>query len=178
MALTRDNKVAVVIEVTNLLATSKMTVVANYQGTSVNKMQMIRKIGKENGTVIKVVKNRLFIKALKNIEQMTDSNVSELNQMLLYAFNNEDEIIPAKTILQAITLSPTIKFIGAYTPNGDFINADDVTQIANLPSKDQLKGMLVGTISAPLNSFVGVLNANLRSVINVLNARSIKLETE
>ena len=176
MALTKEKKIAVVTEVTNLLSTSKMTVIANYQGTSVNKMQMIRKIGKENGTVIKIVKNRLFIKALRNIEQMADSNVSELNQMLLYAFNDKDEIIPAQTILQAITLSPTIKFIGAYVSNGDFINALDVAKIANLPSKDQLKGMLVGTITAPMYSFVNVLNANLRSVIDVLNARSIKLD--
>ena len=64
MALTKDKKHQVFDEVTALLNDSRMTVVAAYQGTSVKAMQKLRRDAKQNGTVVKVVKNRLVIKAI------------------------------------------------------------------------------------------------------------------
>lgn len=43
MALTKDKKNEVVAEVSELLANSKMTVVAAYQGTPVKAMQELRR---------------------------------------------------------------------------------------------------------------------------------------
>ena len=70
MALTKDQKAAVVSEVADLLDTSKMTVVAQYRGVTVKSMQALRKSAKENGTTVKVVKNRLVNQALKNIDNL------------------------------------------------------------------------------------------------------------
>jgi ribosomal protein L10 len=47
-----------------------MTVMVKYQGTSVKAMQDLRKQAKENGTKVKVVKNRLFKKALETNERL------------------------------------------------------------------------------------------------------------
>ena len=58
MPLTKQKKEAVVAEVANLLSESKMTVIASYKGTAVKDMQSLRREAKQNGTTLKVIKNR------------------------------------------------------------------------------------------------------------------------
>ena len=92
MALTKNEKKDVVSEVADLLSSSKMTVVAKYEGTTVKALQQLRRDAKANGTKVKVVKNRLVIQALKGNKDLEATDTSELQGMLLYAFNGEDEV--------------------------------------------------------------------------------------
>jgi large subunit ribosomal protein L10 len=62
---------------------------------------------------------------------------------------------------------PTIK-IGAL--QGAILSAKDVSTLADLPSREQLYGQLVGTLAAPMQQLVGVLNQKLASVVYVLKA--------
>lgn len=177
MALTKDKKYAVVAETSELLANSKLTIVAAYQGTPVKAMQALRRQARDNGTKVHVIKNRLVIKALQASETTKNTDSSALEGMLLYAFNAEDEVAPAQILANFAKTQPTIQFVGAITADGNFIGADDVKALASLPSKQQLRGMLVGTIAAPLSGFVNVMAGNVRGVLNVLNARAASLET-
>lgn len=172
MALKKDKKHSIVDEVSQSLTNSKLTVVAEYKGTPVKAMQELRQMAKEKNSIVKVVKNRLVIQAFKDKEDFKDTDTSVLNGMLLYAFSPDDETAGAQTIAQFSKKQPTLKIVGAYTDKGEFINAEDANAIALLPSRDQLRGMLVGTIAAPLSGFVGVLSGNLRGVLNALNARA------
>lgn len=175
MALSKEQKDAVVEEVTSTLQTTKITVFATYAGIGVQDLQNLRRQAKENGTVIKVVKNRLVAQALKNVEAYKDSDVSLLNGQLLFAFNAEDEVAPAQSLNDFAKKHPNLKFVGAYSENGELMDGDSVKQLAGLPSKDQLRGQVVGTIAAPLSGFVNVMAGNLRGLVNVLNARSEQL---
>ena len=46
--------------------------------------------------------------------------------------------------------------------------------LADLPSKQDMRAKLVGTMNAPVSGFVNVLAGNLRGLINVLNAVATK----
>jgi len=175
MALSKDQKNAVVSEVSELLTNSKMTVVAQYKGVNVKSMQALRKSAKDNGTAVRVVKNRLVIKALKSVDKFKATETEFLKDQLLYAFNSEDEVAPAQALANFAKTEPSLQFVGAITSDGIFIGADDVKALASLPSKDQLKAQLVGTIAAPLSGFMNVLSGNIRGVYNVLNARAESL---
>lgn len=172
MALTRAQKDEVVEIVSDLLTNSKLTVVAQYQGTGVKQMQELRRGAKESGTTVKVVKNRLVKQALSGNDTFKNVDSSQLTGQLLYAFNSEDEVAPAQTLAGFAKKNPTIKFVGAITNEGQFMSADDVKHLASLPSKDQLRAQLVGTLSAPLSGFVNVLSGNLRGFITVMQARA------
>jgi large subunit ribosomal protein L10 len=176
MALTKDQKNTIVSDTAKLLSEAKMTVVASYPGTTVSSIQTLRKQARENGTTIRVIKNRLVIKALSQTENLKDIPTTAITGQLLYAFNNEDEVAPAQVIANFAKTSPTLEFIGAFTAEGQFLGTDDVKALASLPTKDQLRGQLVGTIAAPLSGFVNVLAGNVRGVLNVLTARSKQLE--
>lgn len=177
MALTKDKKNEVVREVSELLTVSKLTVVAAYKGTPVKALQTLRREARDNGTQVRVIKNRLVTKALETTETFKDADTSALTGMLVYAFNSEDEVAPAQALANFAKTQPTIEFVGAFTAEGIFIGADDVKALASLPSKDQLRAMLVGTLAAPLSGFVNVMAGNVRGVLNVLNARAQQIES-
>jgi len=172
MALSKDKKSEVIDEVSALLKDSKLTVLAKYQGTSVKSMQELRKTSRDNGTRIMVVKNRLFRKALTSDERFKDTDLGILSGQLIYAFNSEDEVAPAQSLANFAKTEPQIEFVGALTADGQLLAAEDVKALASLPSKEQLRGMLVGTIAAPLSGFANVMVGNVRGILNVLNARS------
>ncbi len=172
MALTKDKKHEVVKEVADLLASSKMTVVAAYQGTPVKAMQALRRDGRENGTVLKVVKNRLVTKAVQSTAALKDVDTSALKGMLLYAFNAEDEVAPAQVLATFAKTQPSIQFVGAITAEGTFMSADDVTALATLPSKTQLIAGIINTLNSPMRGVVGSLSGNLHGLLQGLEAKA------
>jgi large subunit ribosomal protein L10 len=172
MALTKEQKFAVVKDTADLLETSKLTVIAQYKGIGVKPMQSLRKQAKENGTTVRVIKNRLVKQAITSIEKFKSIDTGLLKEQLLYAFNSDDEVAPAQALNIFSKKEPNLQFIGAITEDGRFIQKEDVKALADLPSKDQLRAQLVGTIAAPLSGFANVLSGNIRGVLNVLSARA------
>lgn len=172
MALTQAEKKDVIGEVADLLTTSKMTVVAKYEGTTVKALQGLRKEARENGTKVKVVKNRLVIQALKDNDTLKDVDTSSLQGMLLYAFNGEDEVAAAQILKQFAKKNPTIEFVGAISAEGQFVSSADVTALADLPSKDQLIGQVIAQLLSPVHDVTNALSGNLHALLDGVEAKA------
>lgn len=172
MALTKNKKNDVVAEVAELLSSSKMTVITKYEGTTVKALQALRRQARENGTKVKVVKNRLVKQAVLQSKNLKDVDTSTLEGMLLYAFNSEDEVAPAQAIAQFAKTYPTLVFVGAITADGKFLAADEVTALATLPGKDQLIGEVVAMLMSPLNDTVNALSGNLHNLLDGIAAKA------
>jgi large subunit ribosomal protein L10 len=172
MALTKDQKKEVVDEVSELLNSSKMTVVAKYQGTTVKAMQQLRLQARDNGTKVKVAKNRLIIKALQGNDSLKDVDTSSLQGMLLYAFNAEDEVAPAQSLNAFAKTNPNLEFVGAITAEGKFLSADEVKALAGLPGKNELIAQVVATLASPLNDVVSGLSGNLHALLDGIEAKA------
>lgn len=177
MAKSKQAKETALAELTDLLQSSKLTVVAQYTGTSVKALQDLRRAAAENETTVKVAKNRIVRIAVSKVDAIKDVDTSALTGQLLYAFNADDEVAPAQILNEFAKSNPTIEFVGAVSETGEFFDAEQVKQLANLPSKDQLRGQLVGTIAAPLSGFANVLAGNIRGLVTVLGARAEKMES-
>lgn len=172
MALTKEKKQSVVDEVGQLLKDSRMTVVTAYQGTSVKALQELRRQARENGTQLKVVKNRLVIKALQANDKLKQVDTDALEGMLLYAFNSQDEVAPAQTLAKFAKTQPTLQFVGAITADGVFINADEVKALANMPSKPQLIAQVLATLGSPVNDIMSGLSGNLHGLLDGIEAKA------
>ncbi len=177
MAQTRESKEKELAQITELLSSSKLTVVASYSGLSVAQLQQLRADSAESNTRVKVAKNRLVKHAASQNEKLKDSDLSVLNGQLIYAFNSEDEVAPAQALNNFAKTNPNLEFVAAINEEGQVFTAEEVKALASLPSKDQLRGQLVGTIAAPLSGFVSVLSGNLRGLAQVLNARAEQIES-
>ena len=172
MALTKQEKNEVVAKVSDLLTSSKMTVVAKYQGTTVKAIQDLRKQARDNGTKVQVVKNRLVIKALQASDTLKGVDTSALNGMLLYAFNNEDEVAPAQILKQFAKTNPSIEFVGAITAEGKFIDANEVKALADLPSREQMIAQVIATLNSPVNDVMSGLSGNLHALLDGIEAKA------
>ena len=172
MALTRSKKEAVVSEVTTLLSESKMTVVARYQGTSVKALQELRKSAKANGTKVKVIKNRLVKQALTASDKMKDVDTQQLDGMLLYAFNQEDEVAAAQALNNFMKTNPTLEFVGAISEEGKFIDSISVKELASLPSKNQIIANVIGLLNSPISSVSNSLSSGLGDIVAGLEAKA------
>lgn len=172
MALTKEQKQSVIDEITTLLSESKLTVAAAYNGTGVKALQELRRNAKANGTTVKVVKNRLVIKAAQESDKLKEVDVSALKGQLLYAFNGEDEVAPAKTLAEFAKKNPSIQFVGAISADGKFLPAEDVQSLAKLPSKNDLIAQVVATLTSPLNDVTSGLSGNLHALLDGVEAKA------
>ena len=175
MALTREQKAEIVEQTTQLLKQSKLTVYAHYPGTSVKDMQQLRQRASHDGTIVRVVKNRLFKRALAAAELSTAATGLTLNGQTLYAFNTDDEVAPARQLASFSKDISPLELVGGLTADGQVLAVEDIQALASLPSREELRGRLVGMLAAPLGSVAGVMSANVRSILNVLDARAATL---
>ncbi len=166
--MTKDKKNTLITDISAQLASSKLTVVAAYQGTPVKAMQELRRQARANGTKIQVVKNRLVIKALQGNEATKSIDTSTLTGMLLYAFNDEDEVAPAQVLAQFARTQPTIQFVGAINADGTQMSADEVKAYASLPSKNQLIAGIINTLNSPVMGVMSGLKGNLHGLLDAL----------
>jgi large subunit ribosomal protein L10 len=174
MALSKNQKQEVIDEVAELLKNSKMTVIAKYQGTTVKALQTLRREAKDNGTKVKVVKNRLVIQALKGSNTFKDTDTAALEGMLLYAFNGEDEVAAAQVLSKFAKKNPTLEFVGAFSAEGEFVGAEQVKALAGLPGKNQLIASLLNTLNSPVRGVIGSLGGNLHGLLQGLETKAAK----
>ena len=172
MALSKDKKNEVVSELVGLINDAKMTVIAKYEGTTVKSMQDLRAKAEENGTTVKVVKNRLVVKALAQTENHKETPTDGLNGMLMYAFNASDEVAPAQVIHAMAKTEPQLEFVGAFDASGKFLSAEEVKALAQLPSREQMIATVINTLQSPVRGVMSGLSGNLHGLLDAVAAKA------
>ncbi len=155
MALTKVQKDEIVADVTELLKTSKMTVICEYRGMSVAQAQELRRSATENGSSVKVVKNRLLRHAAAQIETLKDLDLSAHSGQLMYIFNPEDEVAAAKLAKEFSKNNPELKLVAAFSDEGMLIDEAGANALAALPNRQEMLATLINTLKAPA---IGVIS--------------------
>lgn len=172
MAITRDKKQALVRELTELFASAKGTAYAKYQGLSVADIQDLRRAAREAGVRILVVKNRLVRVAMSEHDTYKDTDTSALSGQLIYAFSDEDEVMPAKVLDQFAKTHDALQLAGGFSGEGLAINDVDVTALAGLPSKQQLIAEVVAQLMSPVHDVTNALSGNLHGLLDGIEAKA------
>jgi large subunit ribosomal protein L10 len=172
MAITREAKEQAVDQLSGELGRIKLAVMTDYRGLTVREVEELRGILRDQGITYRVAKNTLLRLATKNNPALADIDPATFTGPMALAMGFDDELAPARVIFQYAKTHNALEIVGAITADGQILDAAQVKAMANLPTREQLLGQLVGTIAAPLSGFVGVMSGNVRSIINVLNALS------
>ncbi|MEK7167102.1 MAG: 50S ribosomal protein L10 [Patescibacteria group bacterium] len=168
MAKTKAQKQEIIKQLSDKLSQIKSAIFVNYYGLKVKELQKLRKLCKEQKIDFLIAKKKLFKLCLeKNDLKEIDlkKTEGELGVILSYA----DEIAPAK-ILKDFQKEHKILKINGGILEKNFIGADEILNLAKLPSKHELLAKLIGGINAPIFGFVNVLAGNLRNLVGVLQA--------
>jgi large subunit ribosomal protein L10 len=172
MAISRDKKNELVADMGQLLADAKTTVFAAYQGLSVADIQKLRALARENGVVIRVIKNRLVRVALADNAKYQDADTSSLTGQLLYAISNEDEVAPAKVLNDFAKTNDALAIAGGFSGEGALMSADDVKALASLPSKSQLIAEVIAQLLSPVHDVTNALSGNLHALLDGVEAKA------
>jgi large subunit ribosomal protein L10 len=81
----------------------------------------------------------------------------------------------AKILVEYGKTNEKLKLRGGVV-DGELLDAAGIEALATLPSKQELRGMLAGTLQAPLRNLAGTLHALLGHVRNALDQRLEQLE--
>lgn len=166
MAISKDKKQQLVADLNELLSDAKMTVFAKYQGISVAELQELRQIARENNVQIKIVKNRLVRVAMNEIAVYKDTDTSALEGQLLYAVSNDDEVAPAQVLAKFAKAHAALELKGAFSGDGKALSEQEVTDLSQLPSKDQLIGQVINMLTGTVNDVTNALSGNLHALLD------------
>lgn len=172
MAISRDKKQALVAELNEILSSAKMVVFATYDGVTVKELQKLRRAAREQGVGIKVVKNRLVRVAMSKVEALKKTGSDTLKGQLLYAYSTDDEVVPAKVLNDFAKETPSLKLVGAFSGEGVSLDTTETTNLAKLPSKNQLIAEVIATLLSPVNDVTNALSGNLHALLDGVEAKA------
>ncbi|RMD51089.1 50S ribosomal protein L10 [Candidatus Parcubacteria bacterium] len=167
MPKTRQEKEQIVAEVAEKFKTMKAAAFTSISGFTMGQADALRQKAREAGVEVFVAKKTLLALAAK--EAGLDINPREFTGSILTAVSFNDEVSAAK-ILKELTKENDAVVFEAGVLDGKGLTAEEVKQLADLPSKQELLAKLVGSLNAPVSGFVNVLSGNLRGLVTVLNA--------
>ncbi len=168
MPKTRAQKAEIVSKVADRLRRMKGLAFSQISGYTMEDANKLRAKAKELQVEVFVTKRTLLSLAAKEAG-IPGLESDGMEGSILTAVGYEDEVSAAKLLKELQKGKEGIKLVGGYVAGQSF-NAEEVTRLANLPSKQQLLGQLVGTLQAPISGLVQVLAGNIRGLVTVLGA--------
>jgi len=158
MALTKAQKTKQIDSIKEKVAQQKSMVFVDFAKVPSKDMFSLRKTLKETGCNLKIAKKTLVRVAFGQ------SNISYWNKIkasipgqLAVVFGMEDEIAPARIANLFAKEHETFKILGGVFESR-FIDREKVLVLANLPTRNELLGRLVGSLASSMTSFVRVLD--------------------
>ncbi len=163
----RQEKVAVVDEVTAKLEASTAVIVTEYRGMTVGQLAALRRQLRPAGGEYKVYKNTLarFAAEKAGMPGLADLLVGPS----AITFITGDAAAVAKTLRDAAKTTPLLVLKGGVI-GGKVISAKDVEALADLPSREVLLAQFAGALQAPMAKMAGLLQAMPRNLAYGLKA--------
>ena len=132
---------------------------ADFSGMNVEKLSLLRRKCREQKVQFRVIKNTLLQRAFH------ERGITELDPYLVgptgLVFSQENEVAPARILADFAREHETPR-IKAAVLNGRLFDDRAIKVLATLPSYEVMLSQLLGTIIAPLTTFLAAVEATLR----------------
>ncbi|MEK7096753.1 MAG: 50S ribosomal protein L10 [Patescibacteria group bacterium] len=180
--MVNTNKKNQVDSILQLIEKSPNLLLVKIGKTTHQSLETLRKeLGKSNSK-IKVVKNTLFEKTINKIA---------LKDKIFREFKKQ--FFPIKETTALVTLSDRwsegLKALYLFSKKDtslslklalldkNLYNTEKTLQIAQLPSREELLGKIIGSMKSPMSKFVYALKYNTNKFVYILNAKSKEVKS-
>ena len=156
MALTREDKVELLQQYEEGLASTPHAFLLGYQGIKVPQVTALREKVRQSGGQYVVVKNTLALRAIDGaaLHALKDQFVGPT----AVAYTDKDPVSLAKALTDFAKDVPVLQFKAGLV-EGRAIAADQIKDIASLPTREELIAKLLFLVQSPISRFVRVLAA-------------------
>lgn len=158
----------VVVEQVNTLAQGSISIgVAEYRGLTVEQMTNLRASAIDANVSLRVVKNTLAKRALEDTP--CECVMPVLSGPVVLGFSQEDPGAVARVFKNFIKENEdlVVKGLGV---SGNFVEANELKRIADLPTKDQAISLVMALMLAPVEKLARSLNDVPSQVTRVVSA--------
>ncbi|PIQ27056.1 50S ribosomal protein L10 [bacterium (Candidatus Blackallbacteria) CG17_big_fil_post_rev_8_21_14_2_50_48_46] len=158
-----------VVELKDQFSRTKLAMVSDFRGLTVKEMTTLRRRLQDAGGDYTVAKNTLVRRALKETEGMPAiDNYLEGPTALVFGFS--DPVTPVKTLLDYFKETKKELEIRGGIVEGKVVSANDLKQIATLPSREEMVAKLMGSMQSPAQGVVITLSGVARNLVYALEA--------
>jgi large subunit ribosomal protein L10 len=164
----RSEKKEFVQELKDEIDNSSTVIVAHYSGLSVDESNQLRLEMRNNGAKFKVTKNRLTKLALK---QTQFSDMAVLFTGPTAIAYSEDPVSPAKVAVSFEKKFENFKIIGGGY-EGEKMDLEKINFLASLPSMDELRGKIIGLVSAPAQKIALIMKEPAGQIARLVSSKS------
>jgi large subunit ribosomal protein L10 len=173
LPISRERKEDLVAKLSDELSKSQALILADYRGLPTAELAGLRnRLRGKAG--LHVVKNTLMSLALERAGMPTPEDLLEGPTAIMFCYT--DIAGPARMVNDFLK-DKEAKIKGAIMGT-QVLRGAEATALVNLPSRDQLFSLLLGTINAPSTQTAGVVAAGIRKVLYLLKARAEQLEKQ
>ena len=166
MAISRASKTKKVQVLTKELESSTSAIVGTFTGLTASKDFDLRKTIRAAGGSYHVVKNKLAAKASQGSK--IEAALQGLKGVSAVAYTAGDPVQLAKALSTWVKDNSEFTFKLAIV-DGKVLSVPEISELANLPGKEELFSKLLFLISSPAQRLVTVMNATGRDLAVVIN---------
>ncbi len=148
-------------ELTEKIKDAKSVVVTAYRGTTVKDMDAFRNTLRKEKVFSKVYKIPLVKKAME--ANGIAGETVDYKEPVILSISNDDETVAAR-VIKALTKSIKTLSILEGVVAGKMLSREEITILADLPSKDQLRAQFMSVLNGPVSAFARVLKARAEKI--------------
>lgn len=163
---TKQQKEQLIAEVKSKIAGAPAMVFADYKGLPVKDLMALKKELRATGSEWQVLKKTLLNIALREASVSVDARALEGQVAVIYS---SDEVSAAKVLAGFAKKNDKVRIVGG-SLDVKSLSVDEVVALSKLPSRDEMRAKLVGTLQAPIAGFVRTLSGNISGFVRVLQA--------
>lgn len=157
MSKNREIKEQVVADIVEKIKNAESVVICSYSGLTVEQVTALRKECRENDVHYCVLKNRLVLRALQEL------NITGLDDLLngpnAFVFGGRDVTNAPKIVNSFIEKNKLTSLeIKGGLMGTEALSVAAVKELANMPSREELLATLVGCLVSPVSALVSVLD--------------------
>jgi large subunit ribosomal protein L10 len=169
-AMDRAQKEAQIGALKDVFAQAGSVIVTHNKGLTVAEMTDLRLRLREQGAVLKVVKNTLVQKAIAGTDSEQATPMFTGPVAIAYS---PDPVAPAKVAAEFAKGNDNFVIVGGVMGHV-LLDEKGVDSLAKLPSLDELRAKIVGMINTPATRIAGVLRAPAGKLARVVGAYAAK----
>ena len=174
--MTREEKAQMISDLQEVLQATETVYLTDISGLNALETSNLRRACYRGDVQLRVVKNTLLKKAMERVEE------KEYNELYDSLKGNTAIMIadkgnaPAKVIeaFRKKSKKPILK--AAWVESAVFVGDDKIEQLANLKSKEELVGDIIGLLQSPIKTVVSQLQTGGQTIAGLVKTLSERSE--
>lgn len=166
--MTREEKAKYIDDLTAELANAGIFYLADTSNLTVDVINNLRRKCFQSNVTLKVVKNTLLEKAFERVEGIDYGLLSTVLSGPTSIMFSEVGNVPAKIIQEFRKKSDKPVLKGAFIEEAVFVGDNNLETLANIKSKDQLIGDIVGLLQSPAKNVISALKGQGGKIAGIL----------